>query len=122
MTNSILFERLLSKGIRVFETRERLLHSKVYMFDKNYISMGSMNNDRWSWVINNECNIGIQDPRIYEEVDEYYKDLKSTCREVKRGYKITADQASSIMFWQWFLYLSEIVMSQYGGPPQEDYV
>lgn len=121
MKNEILFERLLIKGIKLYETRERLLHSKVYMFDKRWVSLGSMNNDRWSWLINNECNLLIDDERIYEEVNKYYMDLKSTCREVKKGYKITADQAASINFWQWFLYLSEIVMSQY-GPPEEDYL
>lgn len=42
--------------------------------------MGSMNNDRWSWLINNECNVLIDDPRLYEEVDLYYNNLKKTCR------------------------------------------
>jgi len=30
-----------------------MLHSKVYLFDGKYMTMGSMNNDRWSWKINN---------------------------------------------------------------------
>ena len=86
------------------------------MFDGRWVNMGSMNNDRWSWAINNECNILIDDPRAYEEVDKYYYELRDTCRPVKKGYKITTDQAASISFWQWFLYLSEIVMSQSGRP------
>ena len=64
----------------------------------------------------------IDDERIYEEVNVYYENLKKTCREVKQGYKITANQAASINFWMWFLYLSEIVMSKYHGPPEEDYI
>ena len=59
LINSMLFFRLLRKGVSIFETRERLLHSKVYLFDGKWISLGSMNNDRWSWKINNECNIMI---------------------------------------------------------------
>lgn len=47
--------------------------------------------------------------------------MKTKCREVKPGYKITADQAQSVNFWQWFLYLSEIVMSQ-AGSPEDDYI
>lgn len=118
MKNEMLFERLLKKGIKLFETRERLLHSKVYMFDGRWINMGSMNNDRWSWLINNECNVLIDDHRLYQEVDRYYDNLKKTCREVKEGYKITANQAASINFWMWFLYLSEIVMKKTDhGPP-----
>lgn len=65
MKNEMLFERLLKKGIKLFETRERLLHSKVYMFDGRWVNMGSMNNDRWSWLINNECNVLIDDHRLY---------------------------------------------------------
>lgn len=51
--NYMLFQRLILNGINVFETKERLLHSKVYLADGRYINMGSMNNDRWSWKINN---------------------------------------------------------------------
>lgn len=116
LTNEMLFERLLEKGVELFETKEGLLHSKVYMFDKRWVNMGSMNNDRWSWAINNECNIVIDDPRAYEEVGAYYEELKATCRPIKKDYLITADQAVEISFWQWFLYLSEIVMSQSGRP------
>jgi cardiolipin synthase len=77
MTNSMLFEGLLKRGARVYETRNFLLHSKVYMFDKRWLTLGSMNNDRWSWLINNEVNIGIDDERLYEEVNVYFEALKS---------------------------------------------
>ena len=73
LTNEMLFERLLRKDVKLFETKEGLLHSKIYMFDRRWVNMGSMNNDRWSWAINNECNILIDDPRAYEEVDQYYQ-------------------------------------------------
>ena len=76
----MLFERLLKKGIKLYETREKLLHSKVYMFDKRWINMGSMNNDRWSWAINNECNILIDDPREYLFVEKYFEEMKKKCR------------------------------------------
>ena len=51
--NYILFQRLIRKGVHVQETKERLLHSKVYLTDQKCINLGSMNNDRWSWKINN---------------------------------------------------------------------
>ena len=53
MFNYMLFQRLILKGIDVFETKERLLHSKFYLTDGRFINLGSMNNDRWSWKINN---------------------------------------------------------------------
>jgi len=61
--NYMLFQRLIRNGVTVHETTERMLHSKLYLFDKKYMNIGSMNNDRWSWKINNEVNIAINDPR-----------------------------------------------------------
>jgi cardiolipin synthase len=55
--NYMLFQRLILKGINVYETKERLLHSKIYMTDGKFLNLGSMNNDRWSWKINNEVNL-----------------------------------------------------------------
>jgi phosphatidylserine/phosphatidylglycerophosphate/cardiolipin synthase-like enzyme len=57
MFNYMLFERVIKKGTKVLETKERLLHTKVYFTDGKYLNLGSMNNDRWSWKINNEVNI-----------------------------------------------------------------
>lgn len=70
--NYMLFQRLILRGINVFETKERLLHSKVYLTDGRFINMGSMNNDRWSWKINNEVNLAIDDRREYEWLDHYF--------------------------------------------------
>ncbi len=61
--NYMLFQRLIRNNVEVYETTERMLHSKVYLFDSKYLTLGSMNNDRWSWKINNEVNIGIDDER-----------------------------------------------------------
>lgn len=59
--NYMLFQRLIRNNVSVYETTERMLHSKVYLFDDKVMTMGSMNNDRWSWKINNEVNIAIYD-------------------------------------------------------------
>jgi cardiolipin synthase A/B len=55
--NYMLFQRLILRGINVFETKERLLHSKVYLADGRLINMGSMNNDRWSWKVTKNYTI-----------------------------------------------------------------
>lgn len=64
--NSMFFHEVLKRGTKVYETKERMLHSKVYLFDGYHVNMGSMNNDRWSWIINNELNIGITSYRDYD--------------------------------------------------------
>jgi phosphatidylserine/phosphatidylglycerophosphate/cardiolipin synthase-like enzyme len=119
--NYMLFQRLILRGINVFETKERLLHSKVYLADGRLINMGSMNNDRWSWKINNEVNLAIDDRREYEWLDNYFQRMLSRSRPVTKNYTISASRAASIAFWQNFLYLSEILMSKQ-GLPEEAYV
>lgn len=119
--NYMLFQRLILRGISVFETKERLLHSKVYMTDGRYFNLGSMNNDRWSWKINNEVNLVIEDPRGYQWIDLYFEEMKAKSRPVTKNYTLSASRAASISFWQNFLYLSEILMSK-RGRPEEAYV
>lgn len=104
--NYMLFQRLILKGIQVNETKERLLHSKVYLTDGKEINLGSMNNDRWSWRINNEVNLSIRDEREYEWLDLYFEKMMNRSRPVTKNYTISASRAASISFWQNFLYLS----------------
>ena len=114
--NYMLFQRLILKGINVYETKERLLHSKVYLTDGRHINLGSMNNDRWSWKINNEVNLAIDDERDYQWVAIYFDKMMGLSRPVTKNYTISASRAASISFWQNFLYLSEILMSRRGQP------
>lgn len=65
-----------------------------------------MNNDRWSWRINNEVNLSIRDEREYEWLDLYFEKMMNRSRPVTKNYTISASRAASISFWQNFLYLS----------------
>ena len=114
--NYMLFQRLILKGIHVYQTKERLLHSKVYLTDGRNINLGSMNNDRWSWKINNEVNLAIEDERDYEWINMYLMKMMGRSRPVTKNYTISASRAASISFWQNFLYLSQILMSRRGQP------
>ncbi len=57
--NSVLFKKLIRKGIKVFEYYPRFLHGKSWEIDDKYINIGSFNFDTWSWDVNNEVNIEI---------------------------------------------------------------
>ena len=82
------------------------------MSDNRYLNLGSMNNDRWSWNINNEVNIYIEDPREYDWAS-YYLDRKlATSRPVTKNYTLTASRAATINFWLNFLYIMEALMSK----------
>lgn len=55
----------MDRGMQVYEYRHQVLHMKGYMADGEHLSIGSMNNDRWSWYINNELNISLSHPMFY---------------------------------------------------------
>ena len=88
----------------------------MYLTDGRNINLGSMNNDRWSWKINNEVNLAIEDERDYEWINMYLMKMMGRSRPVTKNYTISASRAASISFWQNFLYLSEILMSRRGQP------
>jgi phosphatidylserine/phosphatidylglycerophosphate/cardiolipin synthase-like enzyme len=119
--NYMLFQRLILKSVSVHETKERLLHSKVYLTDGQHINLGSMNNDRWSWRINNEVNLAIRDPRDYQWLTHYMDFMMAKGRLVSNNYTLSVFRAASILFWQYFLYYSEMLMSR-RGKPEEDFV
>ena len=47
----------MKKGGKVFEIKDKYLHMKVYGVDNKMFTIGSLNNDYWSWGINNEINV-----------------------------------------------------------------
>ena len=47
--------------MKVYEMHHKLLHMKFYIFDDEIYTLGSFNNDRISWRINNEFNIAVND-------------------------------------------------------------
>jgi phosphatidylserine/phosphatidylglycerophosphate/cardiolipin synthase-like enzyme len=56
INNGEIFSELIKRGAEVYEYRHQFLHMKAYLTDGK-VSIGSMNNDRWSWYVNNELNI-----------------------------------------------------------------
>lgn len=78
------------------------------------MTIGSFNNDRWSWKINNEANVSIHSEYEYKRVKNYFEDLKLRCRPAVEKNDIGFTRRLRMMFWERFLYLSEVVMSKRG--------
>lgn len=53
LKNGLMLRRLIKQGLSVYELHEKILHSKTYIIDEKKITVGSFNNDRWSWKISN---------------------------------------------------------------------
>jgi len=61
------YARLLRDGVRIFEYRERFMHSKVALVD-HWSSIGSCNMDRWNLRWNLEANQEVDDAGFAGEV------------------------------------------------------
>jgi cardiolipin synthase len=57
----VLYDELLSQGVRIFEYTPAFLHAKVAVVDSSWATVGSSNIDPLSLLLNLEANAVIQD-------------------------------------------------------------
>lgn len=73
---------------------------------------GSFNNDRWSWKVNNEINILVEDdPAATETMNAVVNEVKQKSKGIQNTF-YGPFRWLKIQFWQWFLYQTEILMSK----------
>ncbi len=63
------YEDLLEAGVRLFERRDRMLHSKTAVIDGVWSTIGSTNLDSWSFSRNNEINAIILGVEFAEQME-----------------------------------------------------
>ncbi|WP_341676544.1 cardiolipin synthase ClsB [Niveibacterium sp. SC-1] len=56
-----LYERLLEKGVRIFEYQASFLHAKVGVIDGDWATVGSSNIDPFSLLLSREANLVVRD-------------------------------------------------------------
>jgi len=56
------YDRLLAAGVRVFEWQPTALHAKTFVVDELWSSVGTMNFDNRSLVLNEEVTLMVLDP------------------------------------------------------------
>jgi phosphatidylserine/phosphatidylglycerophosphate/cardiolipin synthase-like enzyme len=84
---------------------------KGYIIDDNEFTIGSFNNDRWSWSMNNELNIYINNPQITHNLLKKLEVVKSKSLPVDPE-DLTFSQLLNYKFWDAFLKISERVMNR----------
>jgi len=73
------FDRLLRRGVRIFQYQGRILHAKTSVFDGVWSVVGSANLDFRSLRRNDEGNVGVLDEDIGNQMLEIFdKDLTSS--------------------------------------------
>jgi cardiolipin synthase len=68
------YNTLLAAGVRVFEWQPTVLHAKTFVIDGTWSSIGSMNFDNRSLVLNDEATLMVHDPIVGKQMDAIFLD------------------------------------------------
>jgi cardiolipin synthase len=77
------YEQLLSAGIRIYEYQPTMMHSKTFIVDGIWGSIGSMNFDNRSLAFNNESNLVFLDSAQGALMNATFMDDLTRAKEIK---------------------------------------
>ncbi|HKR63265.1 MAG TPA: cardiolipin synthase, partial [Thermoanaerobaculia bacterium] len=70
------YNRLLRRGIRIFEYQPTMMHAKTMVVDGIWTSIGSSNFDDRSFRLNDEVNVNVYDEGIAAQMEQmFFEDL-----------------------------------------------
>ncbi|MDQ6634460.1 MAG: phospholipase D-like domain-containing protein, partial [Gemmatimonadota bacterium] len=76
------YEQLLAGGVRIYEYQPSMMHSKTFIVDGMWGSIGSMNFDNRSLAFNNESNLVFLDAGLGAEMNATFFDDVSRSKEI----------------------------------------
>ena len=76
------YEELLKGGVRIYEYQPAMMHSKTFIVDGIWGSIGSMNFDNRSLAFNNESNLVFLDTGLGAEMNATFFDDLSRSQEI----------------------------------------
>jgi len=76
------YTELLQAGVKVFEFRNSMLHSKIAVIDGVWSSVGSTNLDPWSLIRNDEVNAVILGRNFADKMEAVFTKFLSGCDEI----------------------------------------
>jgi cardiolipin synthase len=76
------YAELLKGGVRIYEYEPAMMHSKTFIVDGMWGSVGSMNFDNRSLAFNNESNLVFLDSRLGAEMNATFMDDLSRSKEI----------------------------------------
>jgi cardiolipin synthase A/B len=72
------WDRLLTAGIKIYEYQPTMLHTKLLVIDKEFVSVGSTNFDPRSFRLNDEASLNIYERGFAEQMSSVFEaDLAS---------------------------------------------
>jgi cardiolipin synthase len=76
------YEQLLKGGLRIYEYQPSMMHSKTFIVDGKWGSIGSMNFDNRSLAFNNESNLVFLDSDVGAQMNATFFDDLSRSKEI----------------------------------------
>jgi cardiolipin synthase len=76
------YEELLKAGIRIYEYQPTMMHSKTFIIDGLWGSIGSMNFDNRSLAFNNESSLVFLDRPLGAQMDSTFMDDLTRSKEI----------------------------------------
>jgi cardiolipin synthase len=88
------YEQLLAGGIRIYEYQPAMMHSKTFIVDGMWGSIGSMNFDNRSLAFNNESNFVFLDAGVGAQMNATFMD------DLTRSQEITLPEFRKRAWWR----------------------
>src|SRR5262249_28669432 len=79
----LFYERMLGRGIRIFEYQPTMMHAKTAVFDGMWSTIGSSNFDERSFRLNDEVNVNVYDRAIAGELEMMFVEDLERSVEIK---------------------------------------
>jgi len=77
------YEKLMEAGIRIYEWQPSTLHAKTFVVDRRWSTIGSMNLDNRSLVLNDEATLMILDDAVGQQMESIFFDDLQQAQEIK---------------------------------------
>lgn len=88
------YEVLLRGGVRVYEYQPTMMHAKTFVIDGSWSTVGSMNFDNRSMVMNDESNLVVLDERLGAQLDSIFLE------DLRHAREITLEEHLARSWWQ----------------------
>lgn len=79
MAGRFTYEKLLRAGVKIYEYDRTMHHAKIITADGAWATIGSINLDPRSLILNDELNVAVTDPGLVSALDlQFLEDLKES--------------------------------------------
>lgn len=93
------YPELLEGGVRVYEYQPTMMHSKTFVVDGVWSTIGSLNFDNRSLVFNNESNIVALDETVGASLDSLFLDDLRYSKEITRADLARRSWMDKLLEW-----------------------